>query len=198
MGVSIVALITLEENKMNYETELKKIIKEDEHIMSILEAVGRLPLPDAWVSAGLIRNKLWDVMHGIETPIHDKDVIYYDSGDFSLATEKALEHALAALLTNEPWSVKNQARMHLKNGFPPFASSYDGVAHFTETPTAVAVRLYKGELEIMAPYGLADLFEKKVRPTPYFHHDGSCWPVYSKRMEEKRWDQIWTGLSIEG
>ena len=180
-----------------YEAQLQKIIKEEEHIMSILEAVGRLQLSDAWVSAGLIRNKVWDVMHGIETPIHDIDVIYYDSGDFSLETEKALEYTLAAILPNEPWSVKNQARMHLKNGFPPYSSSYDGVAHFTETPTAIAVRLDKGEFQIMAPYGLKDLFGNKVRPTPYFQRDGSFWPVYRKRMEEKRWDRIWTGLSIE-
>ncbi len=180
-----------------YEAQLQKIIKEDEHIMSILEAVAELQLPDAWVSAGLIRNKVWDVMHGIETPIHDIDVIYYDDRDVSLEIEEALEHTLAALMPNEPWSVKNQARMHLKNGFPPYSSSFDGVAHFTETPTAIAVRLYKGELEIMAPYGLADLFEKKVRPTPYFQRDGSFWPIYNKRMEEKRWDQIWTCLSIE-
>lgn len=180
-----------------YETRLKDIIRDDNHIMSILEAVEKLNLPDAWVSAGLIRNKVWDVIYSISTPIHDIDVIYFDRSDTSSETEKSIEDALAAFIPNEPWSAKNQARMHLKNGFAPYSSSFDGVAHFPETPTAVAVRLHKGELEIMAPYGLEDLFGKKVRPALHFRKGERCHKVYQKRMREKKWDEIWGGLIVE-
>lgn len=164
--------------------------------MSILRAVEALKLNDGWVSAGLIRNKVWDVLHHRNTPINDIDVIYFDRADVSWETEKSLEQKLETYLPNQPWSVKNQARMHLKNGFAPYTSSYDGVAHFTEIPTAIAVRLQNNELQVMAPYGLEDLFNKIVQPTPYFQKGSEFHFIYSKRMQEKAWNKTWKDLSI--
>lgn len=181
----------------NYETQLKDILKNDINIMDILKAVEELNLNDAWVSAGLIRNKVWDVLHNRNTPINDIDVIYFDSSDTSRETEKSLEQKLETLLPNQLWSVKNQARMHLKNGFAPYISSYDGVAHFTEIPTAIAVGLQNNELHVMAPYGVEDLFSKIVRPTPYFQKVSKLHYVYSNRMQEKQWIKIWKDLLIE-
>ena len=181
----------------NNENQLLDIIKNDYTIMSILVAVERLNLNDAWVSAGLIRNKVWDVLHNVNTPINDIDVIYFDSTDTSWEKEKSIEQQLEALLPNQPWSVKNQARMHLKNGFAPYSSSYDGVAHFTEIPTAIAVKLRNNELEVLAPYGLEDLFNKTVRPSPYFQKGSEFHSIYRERMKEKEWGKTWEGLSIE-
>ena len=180
-----------------YEDQLISIIKNDHYIMSILEAVEELNLNDAWVSAGLIRNKVWDVLHNTKTPINDIDVIYFDSTDTSWENEKSIEQKLEVLLPNQPWSVKNQARMHLKNGLAPYTSSYDGVAHFTEIPTAIAVRLQQNELEVMAPYGVGDLFNKIVQPTPYFQKGSKLYTIYVSRMQEKQWDKIWGNLLIE-
>lgn len=153
---------------VDYENKLKRIIENDVYMMSILKAVEKLNLEDAWVCAGFIRNKVWDILHNITTPLNDIDVIYFDTNDSSWEKEKQLEEELEFLLPDQPWSVKNQARMHLINSFRPFTSSYDGVAHFPETPTAIAVRMYNQDIEIMAPYGLQDLFEMRVKPTPFF------------------------------
>lgn len=181
----------------NYEAQLIDIIKNDDYIMSILKTVEKLNVNDAWVAAGLIRNKVWDVLHNIHTPINDIDVIYFDSTDISWKAEKVLEKNLEMLLPNQPWSVKNQARMHLKNGFAPYNSSFDGVAHFTEIPTAIAVKMCKHELEIMAPYGLEDLFEKIVKPTPYYQKNSKLHSIYVERMQEKKWGEIWGDLFID-
>lgn len=181
----------------NFENQLIDILKNDTNIMSILQAVEKLHVNDAWVSAGLIRNKVWDVLHNRKTPINDIDVIYFDRTDISWETEKSLEKKLDALLPNQPWSVKNQARMHVKNGFAPYHSSYDGVAHFTEIPTAIAVRLQNNELQVMAPYGVEDLFNKIVQPTPYFQKESKLHGIYCKRMQEKEWNKIWEDLLIE-
>ena len=178
----------------NYETQLIELLENDDYIMSVLQTVEKLNVNDAWVCAGLIRNKVWDALHSISTPINDIDVIYFDSTDTSLETEKQLEGQLEMLMPNQPWSVKNQARMHFKNGFDPYTSSYDGVAHFPETPTAIAVKLHKGALQIMAPYGLEDLFEKVVKPTPYFQNQFLS--IYMERMRKKKWDGIWSDLDI--
>ena len=180
----------------NYEECLREIIKADRFIMESLRAVEKLRLEDTWISAGLIRNKVWDTLNNVTTPINDIDVIYFDSSDTSWETEKSLERKLTTLLPNQPWSVKNQARMHLKSGFAPFSSAYDGVAHFPETPTAVAARIYDGKLEIMAPYGLKDLFEMNVKPTPYYQKDSDYYSIYVERVKRKKWDEIWGNLAV--
>lgn len=182
---------------MNYKKQLIEIITHDSKLIAILQAVEKLNVKDAWVCAGLIRNKVWDVLHETSTSTNDIDVIYYDPSNTSLEKEKQLESELESILPNQPWSVKNQARMHLKSGFDSFTSSYDGVAHFPETPTAIAIRLRNEELEIMAPYGLQDLFELRVKPTPSFQKNSKYYSVYLERMKKKKWDAIWEGLSIE-
>ncbi|MFJ7747531.1 nucleotidyltransferase family protein [Peribacillus sp. NPDC097295] len=165
--------------------------------MSVLEVVEQVNMNDCWVCAGLLRNKVWDVLHHIKTPINDIDVIYFDRTDTSVSKERELEKILEGLMPKQPWSVKNQARMHEKNGAHPYESSYDGVAHFPEIPTAIAVKLHNNKLEVMTPYGLSDLFEMIVKPTPLYKRNNKLYPVYSERMQEKKWDEIWRDLYIE-
>lgn len=180
----------------SYESQLRQVIRSDNYIMTVLKVVESLNLSDGWVAAGLIRNRVWDYLHNETTIINDIDVIYFDSHDISLETEKDLEEKLETLMPTQLWSVKNQARMHLKNDFNSFKSSYDGVAHFPETPTAVAVRLHQNNLMIMAPYGLEDLFEMIVKPTPHFLNNHELQSVYSERMKVKKWKETWNDLLI--
>lgn len=181
----------------NYEKQLLEIINQDEFIIEVIEAVEQLQLNDAWVCAGLIRNKVWDVLHNTDTEINDIDVIYFDDSDATWETEKQLERKLMEILPTQLWSVKNQARMHLKSGFSPFKSSYDGVASFPETPTAVAIRKNGMNIEIMAPYGLQDLFEMRVSPTALYFKGIARHSVYIDRMKNKNWQITWEHLSIE-
>lgn len=182
---------------VDYEKKLKRIVENDVYMTSILKAVEKLNLEDAWVCAGFIRNKVWDISHNITTTLNDIDVIYFDTTDTSLEKEKQLEKELEFLLPDQPWSVKNQARMHLISGFKPFTSSYDGVAHFPETPTAIAVRMRNQDIEIMAPYGLQDLFEMRVKPTPFFQENNELLSTFVERIKKKKWNEIWERLSIK-
>lgn len=95
----------------NYENRLKRIVENDVYMVSILQAVEKLKLEDAWVCAGFIRNKVWDNLHNIKTPLNDIDVIYFDNTDTSFEKEKQLEKELENLLPNKLWSVKNQVKM---------------------------------------------------------------------------------------
>lgn len=182
---------------MSLELKLTSIIKSDHSLITILKAVQSLQLNDYWVAAGVIRNKVWDELHNIENTVNDIAVIYFDAFDLSIETEKALECKLRQIMPNQPWSVKNQARMHMKNNISPFESSFDGVAHFPETPTAVAVRLINNKIDILAPYGLHDLFEGLVRPTPPYNQNTHLHPVYTQRIHKKDWGSIWHKLIIE-
>ena len=182
---------------MEYELELTNMIKSDPYLMSILKTVQKLQLNDCWVAAGVIRNKVWDSFHHIQTEINDIDVIYFDALDCSIESEKAFEAKLQKMMPHQPWSVKNQARMHIKNKISPYTSSFDGVAHFPETPTAIAVRLNHKNLEIVAPYGLHDLFEGQVRPTPPFNQDSKLHTIYLDRIHSKNWGSVWDKLKFE-
>ncbi len=73
------------------------------------------------LAAGFVRNLVWDRLHGlVATPFTDIDVIYFDPADLSRETENRYEAELRILAPEYPWSVKNQARMHLRNGDKPY------------------------------------------------------------------------------
>ena len=120
-----------------------QLIETDHDMMAIIGAVAELRLPDGWIAAGFVRNRVWDVLHDYAqpTPLADIDVIYFDPVDRTKAAEKAIEAALHSSLSGLPWSVKNQARMAERNGDPPYRSTLDALGYWCETPTAVAVRL---------------------------------------------------------
>lgn len=180
----------------NYEERLIALIAEDSQIQAVLAAVESLHLNDAWICAGIIRNKVWDTFHQINTPLNDIDVIYFDEKRISWEKEKELEEQLKGMVPNQPWSVKNQARMHVLNGFPPYTSSYDGVSHFPETPTAIAARIRDGVIEVMAPYGFDDLFQLQVRPTPYYQKNSEYHSIYLERIQKKEWTNVWKNVTI--
>lgn len=167
-------------------------------MMNILKTVEKLQLPDSWVCAGFIRSKVWDYLHEKEdrTPLADIDVIYFDKVNLSENYEKQHEQELTKYLPNEPWSVKNQARMHVVNNCTPYQSSIDGMAHFPETPTAIGVRLTNGILEIAAPHGIKHLVSGTVALTPYFQKDSPMHDVYKSRIHNKQWKSIWPKLQI--
>ena len=48
---------------------------------------------------------------------------------------------LRSYLPTIPWSVKNQARMHIANNIPPYSSAVDAISKFPETATALGVKL---------------------------------------------------------
>ena len=165
--------------------------------MAALGAVAALGLPDCWIGAGFVRALVWDVLHGYSrpTPIADVDVIYFDPADRSRAAEAEIEAALNARLASVPWSVRNQARMHLgKPGEAPYSSTWDAVAKWVETPTAVAARLDPdGGLALLAPHGVADLVGLIVRPTPHYRHRQEA---YLRRLAAKRWTESWPRLRV--
>src|SRR5690625_7765066 len=123
------------------ENDIVKAIKEDEWMMNILFAVKSLDLPDWWICAGFVRSKIWDMIHDYNerTPLPDIDVIYFDLENTSDFEEKAMEATLTTLLSNVPWSVKNQARMHIKSILPPYSSSVVGISKFYDASTSFDV-----------------------------------------------------------
>ena len=163
-------------------------------LMRLLAAVDALGLPDAWVAAGAVRNLVWDELHG-RAPSRpaDVDVVYFDAANSGRAGEEAAEAWLAARMPGPAWQVRNQARMHLKSGLPPYRDAVDGIRHFPETPTAVGVRLRGSHIEVAAPHGLEDLFGLTVRPTSA---DARTIEAYRARIAAKAWAARWPMLRV--
>lgn len=182
-----------------HEKELASMMRADAWRMDVLRAARSLALPDGWVGAGFVRALVWDILsgHADRAAIDDVDVVYHDSTDISEESEKAHDASLARAMPGVPWSCKNQARMHLKAGLAtPYADTADGLCHWTETATAVAVRLDEADdIRVLAPFGLDDLFGMVVRPTPFFR-EGRMEP-YRARLRAKKWESRWPRLVFE-
>lgn len=166
--------------------------------LSVLRAVRALQLPDAAVGAGFVRNAVWDRLHGYDEPTapSDVDVLYFDSADTSLERECALERQLAAMLAGIPWSVRNQARMHLRNGHAPYVDTEDAIRHWLETATCVALRLeIDDSLTVIAPFGVGDLMGLRSGPTPCGRER---FAAYCARMRDKNWPSRWPRVRVEG
>lgn len=164
-------------------------------MMRVLALAAALDLPDSWISAGFLRNALWDALHDRPWSVGDGDVdlIYFDPENLDPATEKAQEAALRDRAPDIAWSVKNQARMHLRNNDPPYRDSSHAMAHWPETCTAVAVRLRAGAIELSAPYGFEDLLALRLRPTPAGLRKRAA---FDARVREKNWLRRWPRLHL--
>lgn len=171
-------------------------IAEDRPRLEALACAAELRLPDWCLAAGFVRNLVWDRLHGYAdpTPLHDLDLVYFDGTD--TRAEKDLDYE-ARLHTRSPlpWSVKNQARMHWRNGDDAYHSTADAMCHWVEIETAVGVRFDEnGHLMLVAPLGVETLLAGSVslnpnRPKP---------ETFKRRIEEKRWLETWPALKIVG
>ena len=184
---------------MKSEVDLINVIQQDEWMMKILITAKTLELADWWICAGFVRSKIWDVLHDFDerTPMADIDLIYFDSTNTDELVEKKLEEQLYQLMPSVPWSVKNQARMHIVNNLPPYCSAVDGIANFPETATAIGVKLDVNDTILLtAPHGINDAINLKVKPTPRFTTNKDLMLVYNKRVQSKNWKSIWNRIEI--
>ncbi|WP_139998226.1 nucleotidyltransferase family protein [Paenibacillus paridis] len=186
---------------MNLRTEndILALVQEDEWMMDILRTVSTLHLPDWWVCAGFIRSKIWDVLHGFRerTATPDVDVIYFDDSNIEEDVEKRLEARLRVLQPHIPWSVKNEARMHLIDQAPPYLSCTDAMSKFPETATALGLTLDDDDqVRLAAPCGIADAIQMKVRPTPFFAGSAERLSYYEQRIARKNWKQRWPLIQV--
>jgi hypothetical protein len=147
-----------------------------------------------WIGAGFVRDAVWDALSGATPAIRatsDIDLVHHDpAGD--AAADARIKAALRAA-RGRPWSVVNQARMAARNGHAPYADLADALAHWPETATAVAARIARGGIEVLAPHGLDDLFAMRVRPTPAHAADPAA---VRARLASKGWSARWPGLRI--
>ncbi|WP_135547427.1 nucleotidyltransferase family protein [Paenibacillus cymbidii] len=177
------------------DNRLQELLQQHPSLTKDLELVRQLRLPDWCIAAGYVRNYVWDCLHGYdeETPLNDVDVLYYDPEDLREETEKQWERQLRQLAPTYPWSVKNQARMHLRNQEPPYMTMADAMMRWPETATAIGVYSQPdGRIGVIAPHGSDDLLGLIVRQSPYFQDTSK----FLKRVHSKKWLERWPKLKL--
>ncbi|HEY9638952.1 MAG TPA: nucleotidyltransferase family protein [Coleofasciculaceae cyanobacterium] len=150
-------------------TAALKLILENSPVGAVLPAIAQLSLPNPWLAGGAVRNTVWRSLFGetCELVINDFDVAFFD-----LHGDRQQELEAKKLLTEQfpdyKFDVKNQASFaRWRAGRRPYTSVEDGVGDWLHTATAVGVRITgSGEWQFFTPYGLADLFNGVVCPTP--------------------------------
>jgi uncharacterized protein len=166
----------------------------------ILDDLPSLGPPDLCLCAGAVCQTVWNNLAGRDPrqSLVDIDLIYFDP-DLSAESEAAV----AARLRERYHSfgmridVKNQARVHLWYGsrfgleIAPFTSLADAVASFPTSTSSVGVMQGADGLMVLAPLGLADIFNRVVRPNRRI----ITAEIYAIKTD--RWRRDWPELTVE-
>lgn len=177
-------------------SQIEHWLAADTERLRLLRVLAHLQLPDAWLAAGFVRNLVWDQLHGytVPTPLVDLDVIYFDVTDCRPERDRAIEMALAERAPGWPWSVRNQAAMHLRNDDAPYADSLDAMRFWVEVESALAARLTEtGELEVVSPFVQDGLFALHLTPNPWRPR----LDAFRQRLSSKGWLTRWPRLHVQ-
>ncbi|HZC16861.1 MAG TPA: nucleotidyltransferase family protein [Caulobacteraceae bacterium] len=160
------------------ESRVDAILRGNPRLMRVLETARDLGLPQWRVVSGAIYQTVWNALTG-RAPDHglkDFDLFYYDASDLSYEAEDGVIRAAAAAFPADLAGlveVRNQARVHLwfedhfGEPYAPLSCCDEAVERFVAPAFAVGVRLEAdGGLDILAPFGLEDLFAMRLRPNP--------------------------------
>lgn len=184
---------------------LRSWLSQDNERMRALELVLQCAqvhsMPQWCIAAGFVRNLVWDKLHGFDRqPLNDIDLIYYCPLDTRPERDWAIEAYLRAGAPELPWSVKNQARMHLKNQDNPYQSTQDAMCYWPEQETAVAVYFEHmpntvssavDNLHLIVPFGLTSLFALQLT-----HNPKRALAVFEQRIAAKNWLKQYPRLTL--
>jgi len=174
---------------------LSGILRDIPALAALLDA-----LPEGvWLGAGAVCQPVWNLAagHPWRRGLKDIDVLFFDPDDLTGASEAALATRLAPHLPPElPPDVVNVARVHtwyeatFGRAIPPYPDIGASVATWPTFVSAVAVRGAITPADVIAPFGLADLFAGVVRPNTVLVSQAA----YEAKVA--RWREWWPALDI--
>lgn len=178
---------------MDFEQRIINLVKSDEARMRALRIVAALNLPDSLIAAGFIRDLVWGSIFGRPANLNDIDVIYFCPENLSPEADSVLEAQLLEQEPNFPWSVKNQARMNVKNGDPPYQNTLDAMSYWPEKQTCIGAALSaKGKIVIRHCFDLSLQFNGCIN-----HNPSRSLDVFMSRVSSKEWLKKWPALSVK-
>lgn len=182
---------------VSQQAQLFHWLQHDEERMYALHAalnIAKHNHIEHWlIAAGFVRNLVWDKLHGYPSNLimdHgeqvDVDFIYFCSKDSAKARDVDLEQQFKQLGDGLAWSVKNQSRMHSRNGDEPYVDLKDAMGHWPEKETAIGIRLVPNlvsfEFHLETAFGLDSLFQLQLSHNPQRQYH-----IFQARLAQKRW-----------
>lgn len=179
----------------------ERMVMANPVVAQIVDRLPALELPDCWLTAGCLVQTVWNLMSDrpARDGIVDYDVNYFDDSDLSWDAEHHVIARAARVFDGIDAAIqlRNEARVHLwyeaKFGVPcpGYQSTAHAVATFPSCSSCLAVRPgVAGGLELLAPYGLADVFTMTTRPNPAL----APATVYVQKTD--RWVRQWPGITV--
>ena len=153
-----------------------KIIKQNSDLVTILDYIYELKLPNFYIAAGSVFQTIWNYYDNkpLNFGIKDIDIIYYDPINLSKESEQKLEKTIEDYLKktglNYELDIHNEARMHLwkkdneNKNIDQYKNSEDAIDQWIATVHAIGITKENNEIKVYAPYGLSDIFSKTIRP----------------------------------
>jgi hypothetical protein len=182
------------------DSAVARIVRGTPWLLDALHVVRAVGPAGAYIAAGAVRDTVWNCLTGRASsgPHADVDVVYWADLE-GAGGSQSHEQCLRRMKPEFDWEVTNQATVHLWRGqiegspVAPYKSVADGMASWPETATAIGVRLTDGDdIDVLAPLGLADLFDLRLRYNPA----GPGPAVFWRRIATKSWTQRWPELHV--
>src|SRR6516162_7047428 len=164
------------ESELRYH--LSEIVRRTPPLLRVLTVYRGLCLPDWLVFSGAVYQPVLNSLTGrpLDYGIKDYDLAYFDPSDLSYEAEDAVIRRVRAAF-DEPLrsmvEVRPQARVRLwfetqlGEYYTPLSCTAGALERFASPMFAIGIRLEPDDrLHIEAPFGLADLFALRLRPSP--------------------------------
>ena len=183
--------------------EFISILKQNQDLMSILDYIYELQLPNFYIVADSVFQTIWNYYDGkpLNYQIKDIDIIYYDEDNLSQDSEKELEDKISnhfkELNINYELDIHNEARVHLwkkvneNQDINYYKNTEDTIDQFIATVHAIGITKKDNEIQVYAPYGLSDIFKRTIRP---IKHEKNTKALYEKMINS--WNKRFKNLTI--
>lgn len=180
---------------------LLSILQKNQNVFEAIRIISHDSSQKFYVGAGAITQTVWNSLFGKEPGygIEDIDIIYHDQSNLDEYAEYNVIRSISKKLAHIPIKpdIKNQARVHkwfrekFGTEISPLSSIEDAVSHWPSTANSIAVRLdVFSTIEIIAPFGLSDLFSGIVRGNKNYEN-----AIAYQRKAEK-WSRKWPLLLV--
>ena len=180
-----------------------KIIKQNSDLVTILDYIYELKLPNFYIAAGSVFQTIWNYYDNkpLNFGIKEIDIIYYHPINLSKESEQKLEKTIEDYFKkaglNYELDIHNEARMHLwkkdneNKNIDQYKNSEDAIDQWIATVHAIGITKENNEIKVYAPYGLSDIFSKTIRP---IKHKNNSKELYNKKVAS--WQKRFENLNI--
>jgi hypothetical protein len=180
-----------------------ELVRSSSLMMRALRTARTVGAPDWLIGGALIRDRVWNHLHGRAgcAPGKDVDLSFFEADSPRNDGERRFLGDLTKLAPDISWGVTNQAHVHLWYPrvygleLPPLRCAADALRTWADTTIAVAVRLMADDrIRVVAPFGLDDLFGLLCRPNPAACSEA----LYSRHIARQRLRARWPRVQILG